>query len=186
METSIIHLDGKPVVIKMSDFGDEIDADELTRINYENIYGDAVTVSALLNKIGVLRAHAESVYDQKALEVEFETSRLKKQFRREAIEDGGHISIEGVRIKLTEKSLDDAVNLDKGLQVMRKNVVKAKENFGKIESLYWGVQSKDKKLNNLISGVTEEELWNSLVDGKVNGLLIKKKRSIVERNNRLK
>lgn len=182
METSIIHLDGRPIVIKMSDFEDTIDADELTRINYENIYGDAVTVSALLNKVGVLKAYAESVHSQKALEVEFESSRLRKQFRREAIENDNHINIDGVRIKFTEKSLEDAVNLDKGLQIMRKNVVKAKENLGKIDSLYWGVQSKDKKLNNLISGVTEEELWNSLVEGKVNGLLIKKRKSIVERN----
>ena len=181
METTIIHLNGKPLVLKMSDFDDEIDVDELTRINYENVYGDAVTVSALLNKIGVLRAHAEGVYDNQALEVEFKTSSLKKMFRREAIENDNHIKIDGVRIKLTEKSLDDAINLDKGLQVMRKNLVKAKENLGKIESLYWGVQSKDKKLNNLISGVTEEELWNQLVEGKINGLMIRKNKSIVER-----
>ena len=184
METTILYLNDKPITIKMNDFEDDIDADELTRINYENVYGDAVTVSALLNKVGVLRAYAEGVYDTKSLEVEFEMSRMKKNFRREAIENDGHIRVDGVRIKLTEKSLEDALILDPALQIMRKNVVKAKENLGKIESLYWGVQSKDKKLNNLVSGVTEEELWDHLVEGKINGLLIKKNKSIRELKNK--
>lgn len=177
----VIHIDGRPIALTMSDFDDEVNADDLTRINYENLYGDAVSVSALLNKVGTLRAKAESDYDLKKLEADFEESRLRKMFRREAIENDNHIKIDGVRVKFTEKSLDDAVMLDGGLQVMKKNIAFAKEVFGKIDSLYWAVQSKDKKLNNLVSGLTQEELWNELVDGKINGILIKKKKSITQR-----
>lgn len=178
---TLIHIDGKPLTLTMSDFDDEIDVDDMTRINYENLYGDAVTVSALLNKVGILVATAEASYDNKKLEVEFEESRIRKDFRRKAIEDDNYITVDNVRIKFTEKSLDDAVNLDKGLQVMKKNVVKAKETHEKIKSFYWGVQSKDKKLNNLISGLTEAQLWDQLVDGSINGILIKKRKSITEK-----
>lgn len=179
---SVIHLDGKPITLEMADFDDVVNVDDMTRIHYENIYGDAVTVSALLNKVGILKSRAEEIHSEKKFEAEIEESNLKKNFRREAIENDNHIKVDGVRIKLTEKSLDDAVNLDKGLQVIKKNVIHAKRVYDDIESFYWGVQSKDKKLNNLISGLTEEELWNELVDGKINGILIKKRKSITERH----
>ncbi|MBK5194270.1 MAG: hypothetical protein JJE07_13925, partial [Flavobacteriaceae bacterium] len=109
---------------------------------------------------------------------------LRKDFRREGADNGGRIKVENESIKLTEKSLDEAVILDKAWQIKQKNVFTAQEVFSKVDSFYWSVQSKDKKLNNLISGLTEAELWDTLIDGKVNGILIKKKQSITERINK--
>lgn len=184
METIIENLDGKPLILKMADFDSEFDVDDMTRIHYENVYGDAVTVSALLNKVGILKSHAESIFNLKTLESKIYESELRKQFRREAADNAGRIKIGEESFKFTEKTLDDAVILDKVWQIKQKNVFLAQANLGKIDSFYWSVQSKDKKLNNLIVGVTEEQLWNELVESKINGILIKKGKSITERRAR--
>jgi len=57
---------------------------------------------------------------------------------------------------------------------MKKNVIKAQKDFSFIESLYWALSSKDKKLNNLIKEITPEEFEDRLIEGKVNGFIIKK------------
>ena len=178
---TLIHIDGKPLELTMSDFEDSIDLDDMTRVHYENLIGDAITVSALLNKVGILKAKAESNYNHKKLDFEIYESRLRKNFRREAIENNGKILVEKELIKLTEKSLDEASILDKAWQINKKNMFKAQEDLSKIDSFYWAVQSKDKKLNNLITGITDEQLWHELVEGKINGIMIKKAKSITQR-----
>jgi len=40
--------------------------------------------------------------------------------------------------------------------------------------LYWSIQSKDRKLNNLVPKVTPEEFYNDLVEGTINTFTIKK------------
>ena len=76
--------------------------------------------------------------------------------------------------KITEGGLEEIVMLDEGLQIMKKNVIKAQKDFSFIDSLYWALSSKDKKLNNLIKEITPEEFEDRLIEGKVNGFIIKK------------
>lgn len=183
---SVITIDGKSVILNMADFEEEIQVDDLTRINYENIYGDAVTVSAVLNRFGIVQAEAEEKLSESKLSLEIFESSLRKQWRRDAIENGGKFKIEkdGEQIKLTENSLDEAVILSGAWRIKKKNVIKAQSDLSKISAIYWGIQSKDKKLNNLLAGVTEKELWSELIEGKINGLIIKKMKGITEKKHR--
>ena len=52
-------------------------------------------------------------------------------------------------IKLTEKSLEDAVLVDKGFEIKKKNVIKAKRDVDLLDSLFWSISSKDKKAKQL-------------------------------------
>jgi hypothetical protein len=175
----LIHIGEKPVVLIYSDFEDEIDVNELTRIHYENLWGEAVTVSTLLNRIGQLRAEAERIYDSKKFELNVLEADLKKRWRREANKSSGKFSITDddgtvIFIKLTEKSLDDAVLCDKGYQTVKNNEIKVKRDYGYIDSLFWAIQSKDRKLNNLLPQVTPGEFYDELIEGSINGIFIKK------------
>lgn len=178
---TLIHIGESPITLTMSDFEDEINVDEITSIEHHNLYGEAVTISALMNKIGILKSKAESMHSEKKLEFDIYESTLRKNFRRESATKGGKFEIEGEQIKLTENSLNEAITLDKGWQVNKKNVIKAKETLDKIDSIYWAIQSKDRKLSVLMKAVTPEEFLSELVEGKVNGILIKKQKSITER-----
>ena len=62
------HFGTTPVTLVTNGFEERVDIDQLTSINYENLYGEAVTISALLNKVGMLRADAECTMNEKKLE----------------------------------------------------------------------------------------------------------------------
>lgn len=175
------HFDGKVVNLIMGDFEEDFDIDRVTSIDYSNLYGEAVTVSALMNKIGILRARAQSLQSEKELEFNIYESRTIKGFRREAIENGGKFKVDGDFVKLTESAIKEAVYLDKAWQVNKKNAIKATETFQVLDSLYWSIQSKDKKLSVLMTGVTPKEFFDEIIEGSINGIFIKKRKSIVER-----
>jgi len=161
----IFQFDKQIVTLKYEGFEDEIDVDEICKIDYSNIYGEVVTCTALMNRVGIIRAEAESILKEKELLAKIEEARIKKDERRKAVSDSR---------KITEGGLEEMVMLDEGLQIMKKNVIKAQKDFSFIESLYWALSSKDKKLNNLIKEITPEEFEDRLIEGKVNGFIIKK------------
>lgn len=164
----VLHFGNQVITVKFGKFDDEIDADSLCRIDYGNLYGEAVTVSALINRLGILKAEAEFIFKQKTLEYEVREAQFRKDERRKANADG---------VKLTEKALDDIVILDEGLIVMRNNIAKAEKDLKIIEALYYAVLSKDKKLNNILKPLTPQELENEIIEGRINGLIISKHKS---------
>ena len=168
---TIIHLNGHPVSLNFKAFEDEIDVDQLLQINYSNLYGEAVTIPVLMNTVGILKSDAEKVYSEKKLEFEVFEAELRKRLRKEATETSQ---------KITENGLNELVTIDGGYKIKKKNMITAKYNLDVVENLWWAVKSKDMKLNNLVKGVTPQELFSELVDGSVNNILIKKHKSITE------
>ena len=171
----LVHFSETPVTLVTNGFDDVLDIDRLTSIDYTNLYGEAVTVSALLNKVGMLRAEAEKKMLEKKLEREVMEADLKRGWRREANINGGKFTIEGESIKMSEKSLDEALYLDEAYQELCVEYIDAQKNFGMLDALQWAVQDKSKKLNNLLKPVTPTEFLNELVEGEVNSFFIKKK-----------
>lgn len=171
----LVHFNDVPVTLKTNGFEDTVDIDRLTSIDYSNLYGEAVTVSALLNKVGLLRAEAERAVSEKKLEKEVYEADMKKGWRREANRNGGKFTIEDEEIKLSEKALDEALLLDEDYQKLCLEYIEAQKNFSVLDALQWSVQDKSKKLNNLLKPVTPQEFLSELVEGKVNSFLIAKK-----------
>lgn len=171
----LVHFNDVPVTLVTNGFEDTVDIDSLTSIDYSNLYGEAVTVSALLNKVGLLRAEAERAVSEKKLEKEVYEADMKKGWRREANRNGGKFTIEDEEIKLSEKALDEALLLDEDYQKLCLEYIEAQKNFSVLDALQWSVQDKSKKLNNLLKPVTPQEFLSELVEGKVNSFLIAKK-----------
>lgn len=168
----------KVVVLKFGEFTDEINVDELTSIDYSNLYGEAVTISALMNRIGLLKAEAESALAIKKLECEIYAANMARQYRREAnINSGKFTMMDGtqpISIKLTEDSLSQAILCDATYQNKKKAVINAQRDVSFLDSLYWSVKSKDTKLSVLMPQVTPAEFYDEIVAGTVNGILIAK------------
>ena len=171
----LVHFNDVPVTLVTNGFEETVDIDKLTSIDYSNLYGEAVTVSALLNKVGLLRAEAERAVSEKKLEKEVHEADMKKGWRREANRNGGKFTIEDEEIKLSEKALDEALLLDEDYQKLCLEYIEAQKNFSVLDALQWSVQDKSKKLNNLLKPVTPQEFLSELVEGKVNSFLIAKK-----------
>ena len=183
MEKITVHLNSSVLTLSFQMMEGDINVDDLTKIHYENLFGELVTVSALLNKIGLIKAEAEEIYNLKKFEAEIYKAEANKRLRREIVENGGKIRIverkqgivvSDVFVKATEDAIENAIILDEGYQIKKKNEIKAYRDFSYIDSLYWAVQSKDKKLNNLMREVTPEDFEKEIVEGVINGILIKK------------
>lgn len=177
---TIIHIDNQPLELIMADFDSEINVDEITSIDYSNLFGEAVTISTLLNSIGILKARAEAIYAEKKLDFDIYEATQRKRLRREAAMNSNYFKVDDQQIKLTENSLEEAIIIDAGWQVNKKNVIKAQETLNKVDSIYWAISSKSKKLEVMLKPVTPEEFFNELMEGTVNGILIKKRKSIVK------
>lgn len=170
----LVHFGNTPVELETNGFEETLDIDRLTAIDYGNLYGEAVTISALLNKIGMLRADAEREMSEKKLVRDVLEATLKKGWRREANVNGGRFTIDGGDIKLSEKALDEALLLNEEYQERSLEYIDAQKNFSVLDSLLWAVQDKSRKLNNILKPVTPQEFLNDLVEGEVNTYIIRK------------
>ena len=64
--------------------------------------------------------------------------------------------------------------LDKAFQTAKKNYIESQRDYGYLDSLFWAISDKSKKLNHLLPAVVPEDFYNELVEGEINGILIKK------------
>jgi hypothetical protein len=55
-----------------------------------------------------------------------------------------------------------------------KKVINAQRDLAFLDSLYWSIQSKDKKLSVLMRPISPKEFYDELIEGSVNGMMIKK------------
>lgn len=170
-----VHFNNVPVELETNGFDGTIDIDRLTAIDYSNLFGEAVTVSALLNKVGLLRSEAEKEMSDKKLEKDVYEAELKRRFRRQAQKNGGKFFVGDDEIKMSEKALDEAILLDEDYQQLSCELIEAQKNFAVLDTLQWSVQDKSKKLNNLLKPVTPTEFLQELVEGEVNSFIISKK-----------
>jgi len=175
----IIHLGDKPIVLIYKDFDEEIDVNEFTKIDYSNLFGETVTISALINRIGQLRAEAEAEYERKKLKRHIEESTLEKRWRKEASKSDGKFTIkeEGERpymIKLTDKSVAAAIISDPAYKVAKSNEISANRDYQFLDAFYWSLKDKSNKLNVLLPKNVPEDFYNEIVEGTINGIMIRK------------
>jgi len=156
----------------------ELNVDEITSINTSNLFGEAVTISALVNRIGLLKSECSKNLAEKKLEIKVFESRFKTLKRKEASLNSNKYKIELdgelIEIKLTEKSLETCFENDTDWINLKKEYIEIECTLEKIDALYWASQDKARKLNNIVQSVTPEEMEKGLVQGKINGILINK------------
>lgn len=166
MELIKISIGDKIVTLKQSDIDSDIDMEEITQIQYDNLYGEIVTVSALLNKIGILKADIDNQYEEYKLDCQIFESGERKKFISSKLNVGEK--------KPTESQVEDSLNTHPEVIAKRKRLLVYKKGCDYINALYWAVKSKDDKLSVLMKGVTPEEFSSNIIEGVVNGFYIKK------------
>ena len=70
-ETIVIDLgNSKLVRLTYQPFDTDIDMDQITQIDYSNIVGELLTVSALLNKVGLLKADVNNRFSEEKVDLD--------------------------------------------------------------------------------------------------------------------
>jgi hypothetical protein len=165
-----VHLDKKTILLKFLEFDAEVDMDDLTKIHYDNIYGELVTISSLLNKVGQLKADITNRYAEEKIEFDVWEAGLRKLTKTNKISNGEKFNIQDI---------DDIVTCDPGYKVRKKNLVSIQKQVDSIDALYWAVKSKDDKLTNLRSSITPKDFETEVVEGVINAMMISKRDNVV-------
>lgn len=171
---TVVHIGDKPVMLISADVEESIDIDSLCRIDHSNLYGEIVTVSALLNKVGIWKAEAEAAYSRSKLKCDMYEADFRKGVRVEANKNMGKFKVGDDWVKLTEKAVDEAINTDPEFHRLNDDMIENKRVLSILDSWFWAVNDKSKKLSSIVKPVAPEEFLDGLVEAKVNTFLIKK------------
>jgi hypothetical protein len=160
----IIHTKNKTITVKSEGFDDSIDMDQLTAIDYSNIYAEIITIPALLNKVGLLKAEANNELRHKEIEFDLFEAELCRRIRQKAKDNGE---------KMTDKATQESMILDPAWKIQKRNLINCQKDAEFIESFYWAVDAKRKMLDNLSRSITPSEHEDELIEQKINTVYIK-------------
>lgn len=172
-ERITIELPTKMVVLTLTAFDTDIDADEIANIQYHNIIAEILTFPVIMNRVGNLKADMENIVAETKLDFDiFEASHQEKK-RKEltfTTQDAkGNPKVD----KPTKDEVENAVLMSPEYKVMKKKLFQAQKNLGYIESLYWAAKSKDDKLRAFSEKLKPEEFEKEILEGSINGVMIK-------------
>lgn len=161
---------GRIAVLRLQSFDTEVDVDDILRIDYSNIMGEILTFPLMFNRIANLKAEQESIVSEAKMDMEIFEAQLREQYRKSFVEEGK---------KPTIDSVNDAVLMDAKYRVKKKNYFSVQKNYAYLDALYWSAQSKDTKLNRLSEKLRPEEFEKELLEGTVNGIMIKISKKVI-------
>jgi hypothetical protein len=173
-----INIGGRMLTLEHEDFEDRINLDDLTVIDTSNLFGEAVTISAAVNRLGLMKAEVESTMNLIKLEKKIFEGSFKADLRKQAARNAGKykIEVEGsvVEVKLTEKALDTCYETDSDWIKLQEQFIQYEKYWNYLDVTYWAAQDKSKKLNGLVSSTTPEDFVARVIEGKFNGVTITK------------
>lgn len=168
----------KEITLEHGPIDRSIDVDALTIIDTSNIFGEHVTISVAVNRIGLIKAEVEKRMELAKLELKIFEGNFKDKLRKQAANNSGYYTVrvgnEDVKVKMTQGALDHSFENDDEWVKKKKAYIESVKQFNQLDALYWACQDKSRKLNGLVNGTTPEEYVKGLVQGKLNGIQIKK------------
>ena len=174
-ETVNINFKDKIITLKFEEFDSEIDVDELCKIDYSNLHAEFVTIAALMNKVGIWKAESENDHDLAKLNMKITEAQKADHYRKSLVREDTYANGNPKTVHPSNDEVDQAVAKDPIVQKYQKKTIRLKKEAAYMDSLYWAIKSKEKKLDKLIEGmnITPEDFQKELVEGKWNGILIK-------------
>ena len=89
MNKKTISIGESTYILKFDEFDDEVDIDSLLRIDYSNLIGEMLTFPTVVAKIGNMLAEAESVVNEKKLNLDVQEAKLKEEYRIKLSKENG-------------------------------------------------------------------------------------------------
>lgn len=168
----VIELESRVVVLNVLPFDTDVDTDELLRIDYANILGEILTFPLVFNRIANLRAEMANIIAESKLDLEVYEAQLTEEYQKQ-------LSAKTDK-RITIKDVETAVLRDIKFQAKKKDFFRKEKNYAYVDALYWSAQSKDSKLNKLSEKIKPEEFEKDLVEGVINGVMIKSSAKVIK------
>lgn len=173
MEKKIISIGNRTYRLLFDSFEEDVDVDSLLKIDYSNLLGEMITFPVIVNRFGNMLAEAESQVSEKKLTLEVYEAKLKERLRIELADQNGGKNP-------TVEALNNAVIADKGYQVFRKKYIETQKTRDYINSIFWSAKDKSSKLDKLSLSIQPSDLAESVIEGRVNNIVIKKTKNLID------
>lgn len=173
MEKRIIQIGGNTYKLIFDNFDEDVDIDSLLKIDYSNLIGELVTFPVILNRFGILLAEAESQVAETKLNMDVYEAKTKEKLRIELAEQNNGKAP-------TVEALNNAVVSNKAYQAMKRKYIEVVKTRDYINSIFWAVKDKSEKLNKLSLSIQSGDLSDSVIEGRVNNVLVKKTKKVIE------
>ena len=173
MQKKVIQVGETTYKLLFDDFDEDMDIDSLLKIDYSNIIGELVTFPVIVNRFGILLAEAESKVSESKLNLEVFEAKTKERLRNELAEANGGKNP-------TVEALNNALLMNKSYQALRKQFIEVQKTRDYVNSIFWSAKDKSEKLNKLSLTVQNGDIPDSVIEGRVNNVLIKKTKKIID------
>jgi len=117
-------------------------------------------------------AEAESRVSELKLNLDILESKLKEKLKIELAEANGGKNP-------TIDALNSALILQQSYQTLRKNLINSQKTRDYINSVFWSAKDKSEKLNKLSLTIQQGDVDETLIEGKVNNITIKKTKKLI-------
>lgn len=171
-EKITIELPTRMVVLTIEPFDMDIDMDDLTSIHYHNIMGEIITSSVLLNRAGNLLGEINEVLSKANLDYDIFYAQQYAKYKKQLVH---HVitSRSEKFVPPTDTEVEQAIFRMSEYKTKKTNIITVRKNKDIVESLYWSVQDKCKKLQSISDKMRPEEFEKDIVEEKINGIMIR-------------
>lgn len=177
METKVVSIGGKTYTLTFEDFEEDgegrIDVDRLLKIDYSNLIGELTTFPIIVNRFGQLLAEAEGAVAEAKLALDVFEAKTKERMRVELAESNGGKAP-------TVEALNNAVTGYKPWQVLKRKVIECQKVRDYMNSIFWSAKDKSDKLSKLSLTIQDGEVDDTLLEGRVNSVLVRKHKKLIE------
>lgn len=173
MKKQVVNIGETQYKLIFDEFESDLEIDELLKIDYSNLIGEIITFPVVVNRFGNMLADAESKVAETKLNLDVLEAKLKEKLKLELAEANGGKNP-------TVDALNSALILQKSYQAMRKSLIEAQKTRDYINSVFWSAKDKSEKLNKLSLTIQQGDVDESLIEGKVNSVLIKKSKQLIK------
>lgn len=168
----IIQLGDKTYVLIFDNFEkDEIDIDSLLKIDYSNLIGELITFPVIVNRFGQLLAEAESKVSETKLNLDVFEAKIKEKIRKECSDVG---------TKITVEALNNSMLCNAAYQAMARKLIDVQKTRDYLNSIFWSAKDKSSKLDKLSLTIQASDIPDSVLEKKVNNVLIKKAKKVID------
>ena len=159
-EDIYVHLKNKVANIKTTEWGYDFDVDNILKIDPFNIFGEIITVSVFVNRMGLLVSEMKEYVKKEKLKLSKKEAKQRQLFRARFDK------------KPSLQEQEDNLTMDPLIYNMRLAVLRLERELSDLESIYDSAKDKSFKLNNLSKNLTPEDFEKELIEGKINGVLV--------------
>lgn len=169
MATKKINIGEDTYLLKFDEFDEDIDIDQLLKIDYSNLLGEMITFPTIVAKFGNMLAESESQVSEKKLNLDIQEAKVKEKCRIELMDKNNGKNP-------TVDALNSAVITDKGYQAIKRAYIAAQKTRDYMLTVYLAAKDKSEKINKLFFQAAPGDIPEGVIEGRVNSTIIKKRK----------